>query len=64
MATRWVFLLEPLKRILSEFCTLVVKMHFDQEESSDTKVNLAQSCLISRILFLLLLFFIFYALLC
>jgi hypothetical protein len=39
VATKWVSLLEPLRRILSEYCTLIAKMHQDRADSADAKVS-------------------------
>jgi hypothetical protein len=36
--TRWISLLEPLWKILSEYRMLIWKMHTDQEHSADVKV--------------------------
>jgi hypothetical protein len=52
ITTRWISLLEPLRRILSEYCTLIVKMTADQYDYADAKVP-------QTALFVFLLFFFF-----
>jgi hypothetical protein len=51
ITTRWISLLEPLRRILSEYCTLIVKMTADQYDYADAKVP-------QTALFVFLLFFL------
>jgi hypothetical protein len=41
VATRWVSLLDPLRRILSEYRTFIAKMHQDRANSADAKVTLS-----------------------
>jgi hypothetical protein len=41
VATRWVSLLEPLRRLLGEYRTLMAKMHADRAASADARVSTA-----------------------
>jgi hypothetical protein len=44
VTTRWISLLEPLKRVLDEYKTLIVKMAQDSAEESKTTLNLRLLC--------------------
>jgi hypothetical protein len=55
VATCWVFLLDPLWRILNEYRTLIVKMHSDQKDSLDAKFIMILTFF--SYFFLILLFF-------
>jgi len=44
VATRWVSLIDPLKRLLSKYCTVVAKMNIDTNNMKETvSSNLEQS---------------------
>ncbi len=42
--TRWILMLEPTKRVMSEYRTLVVKMAFDSTNNNFAKVNFELLC--------------------
>jgi hypothetical protein len=48
--TRWINMLEPLKRVLSEYKTLIVKMSKDATEESKAAHNLMLLCDVSTLL--------------
>lgn len=44
VTTRWISVLEPLKRILGKYKTLIVKFNQDAAQESATKRNLSVLC--------------------
>jgi hypothetical protein len=50
VATRWISMLEPLKRVLGEYKTLIVKMAQDANEESKAAHNLALLCNVHTLL--------------
>lgn len=42
--TQWISMLELTKRVMSEYCTLVVKMALDSTNNNSAKVNFELLC--------------------
>jgi hypothetical protein len=56
VATRWVSLLEPLRRLLGEYRTLMAKMHADRAASADKYSTYIFSFLVCQFVFLFFFF--------